>query len=335
MRIGSIGRRGALLGLWAALPGPRRGMAAQGGAAQPWAPERPLRLVIPYSAGGGTDLVGRAIAERLARDLGQAVVPENRPGGNTIVAAQAVLAQPADGHTLFMGGSATLVVNPLLYRRLPYDAARDFTLLAISNAVPLVVVMAPALGVATLPELVRLARERGDRMAYASNGLGNPTHLAAEMFRMAAGLSPTHVPFNGSAPSQLSVLGGHTQMLFDVVGSAMPLIREGRLRALAVTTAERLSVLPEVPTVAECGFPGYAASFWYGFSVAARTPEPAKARLGAALNAAIGEPGFRAMLEPLGLAPEPPRGPAEVQRFLAEDTARWAAVVRGQGIALE
>jgi tripartite-type tricarboxylate transporter receptor subunit TctC len=306
-------------------------------AAQPrgWAPDRPIRLVIPYSAGGGTDLVGRAIGERLARDLGQPVVPENRPGGNTIVAAQAVLAAPADGHTLFMGGSATLVVNPLLYRRLPYDAERDFTLIGISNAVPLVVLVAPSLGVTDLAGLVRLVRERGDSIAYASNGLGNPTHLAAEMFRLAAGLEMTHVPFNGSAPSQLSLLGGHTHLLFDVVGSAMPLIRDGRLRALAVTTAERLSVLPDVPTVAESGFPGYAASFWYGFSLARRTPPEVTARLHAVLNSAIAEPSFRALLDPLGLAPEPPRSLEALAGTWAEENARWAAVIRGRGIALD
>jgi tripartite-type tricarboxylate transporter receptor subunit TctC len=247
-------RRAALLAGAASL-GTAAAARAQGTqpTAAAWAPDRPIRLVIPYAPGGGTDLVGRAVADRLSRALGQPLVAENRPGANTIVAAQAVLAASADGHTLFMGGSATLVVNPLLYRRLPYDAARDFRLLAVSNAVPLVALVPPALGVASLEEFVRLARARGD-LAFASNGLGNPTHLTAEMFRQAAGgLEMTHVPLHGSAPSQLSLLSGQTQFLFDVVGSAMPLIRDGRLKALAVTTERRLPQLPEVPTVAESG----------------------------------------------------------------------------------
>ncbi len=331
------------------MPATRRAMLTTGllagatgrATAQPQAQPQagPLRLLVGYPAGGGTDLVARALAERLGRVLGQPVVTDNRPGANTIIATQAALAAAADGSTLLQAGSATLVVNPLLYRRLPYDAERDLVTLAITNGVPLVVVVKPALPAATLAELTALARRRAagaeGPLPFASNGLGNPTHLAAEMYAAQAGLRLTHVPFQGSSRALVSVLAGDTPLMVDTIGSALPYIRDGRLRALGVTTPERLAVLPAVPTIAEQGFPGFDASFWYGIAVSARTPAATQQRLHAALAEAMADAPFRTLLANLGLSPEPPRSLAELAAYVAADRARWAGVIRASGVTLE
>ena len=325
------------------MPATRRALLATGllaaGAAQAQAQAGPLRLLVGYPAGGGTDLVARALGERLGRVLGAPVVTDNRPGANTIIATQAALAAPAEGTTLLQAGSATLVVNPLLYRRLPYDAERDLVTLAVSNGVPLVVVVNPSLPATTLAELTALAHRRAagpeGPLPFASNGLGNPTHLAAEMYAAQAGLRLTHVPFQGSSRALISVLNGDTPLMVDTIGSALPYIRDGRLRALGVTTPARLAVLPQVPTVAEQGFPGFDASFWYGIAVGARVPLATQQRLHAALAEAMADDAFRTLLASLGLSPEPPRSLAELASFVAADRARWAGVIRASGITLE
>ena len=192
---------------------------------------------------------------------------------------------------------------------------------------------------ATLSELTALARRRAagpeGPLPFASNGLGNPTHLAAEMYAAGAGVKLTHVPFQGSSRALVSVLNGDTPLMVDTIGSALPYVRDGRLRALAVTTPQRLAVLPQVPTVAEQGFPGFDASFWYGIAVGARVPAATQARLHAALARAMADAGFNTLLANLGLAPEPPRSLAELASFVAADRARWAGVIRASGIALE
>jgi tripartite-type tricarboxylate transporter receptor subunit TctC len=328
-------RRGLLGGL-AATAALATGDAAAQPAAAPWTPDRPLRLVVPYAPGGTTDLLGRTIAERLSRELdGRPVVVENRPGANAIIGAQAVAQAAPDGQTLLMASGASMVLNPLLYRRLPYDADRDLLTLAVMVETPLVMVVNPRLPVASVAEFVAHARRLGDSVNYASVGLGNPIQLAAELFRMAADVEMTNVVYAGSAPALAALLAGDVQVIFDVVLTSLPLIRDGRLRALAVTTRGRLSVLPEVPTVAESGYPGYEASTWFGVAVPRATPPAAADRLRAALAAVQADAGFRERFAGLGLVVQPPRDEAGIAAHLATEWARWSEVIRARGIALD
>ncbi|MCK8787282.1 tripartite tricarboxylate transporter substrate-binding protein [Roseomonas sp. NAR14] len=329
--------RRAVLGaaLGAALGGFAAATLARRAAAQPWQPERPLRLVVPYAPGGATDLLGRAIAERLGRELGQAVVVENRPGANTIVGTELVARAAPDGHTLLMASGASLVLNPLLYRRLPYDADRDLLALAIMVEAPLVMVVPPRLAASDVAEFVALARRAGDATNYATVGNGNPIQLAAELFRMAAGIDMTGVVYPGSAPALAALVAGDVQVMFDVVLTALPLVREGRLRALAVTTRGRLPALPDVPTVAESGFPGYEAGTWFGVAVPRATPAAAAERLRAALAAVQRDADFAARFDALGLLVQPPRDAAAIAAHLAAERTRWGGVIRARGIALD
>ncbi|NDG49943.1 MAG: tripartite tricarboxylate transporter substrate binding protein [Rhodospirillales bacterium] len=300
--------------------------------AQTW-PTRPLRLVCPYAPGGTTDQLARAIAELLARALGQPVLVENRAGANTIIGTQAVAQSAADGQTLLMASGASMVLNPLLYRRLPYDAARDLTTLAVMVETPLVMVVPATLPVRDVADFVALARRQP--VNFASVGVGNPIHLAAELFRAAAGIDMQNVVYPGSAPALTALLAGDVQVIFDVVLTALPFIRDGRLRALAVTTAARLAVLPDLPTVAETGYPGYAATTWFGVAAPRGLAPDVEARLRSALATVQTDPGFQARFGALGLVMLPPAEPQAIEAGLAREAARWGSVIHARGIVLE
>jgi len=307
---------------------------ARGASAQ-WVPERPLKLVVPYAPGGVTDQLGRAIAERLSRALGQSVVVENRPGANAMIGSQAVAQAAPDGLTLLMCSGASLVLNKLLHRRLPYDPDRDLLALAVMVETPLVMVVNPRLPVASVAEFVAYARRHGDALNYASVGLGNPVQLAAELFRMAAGIEMTHIAYPGSAPALTALIAGDVQVMFDVVLTALPFIRDDRLRALAVTTRTRLPVLPDLPTIAESGYPDYEASTWFGVAVPRAAPAPVAERLRAALAAVQEDADFRARFQALGLLMMPSRDAAGIAAHLAAERARWGEVIRARGITLD
>jgi len=300
--------------------------------AQTW-PTRPLRLVCPYAPGGTTDQLARAIAELLARALGQPVLVENRAGANTIIGTQAVAQSAADGQTLLMASGASMVLNPLLYRRLPYDAARDLTTLAVMVETPLVMVVPATLPVRDVADFVALARRQP--VNFASVGVGNPIHLAAELFRAAAGIEMQNVVYPGSAPALTALLAGDVQVIFDVVLTALPFIRDGRLRALAVTTAARLPVLPDLPTVAETGYPGYEATTWFGVAAPRGLAPDVEARLRSALATVQTDPGFQARFGALGLVMLPPAEPQAIEAGLAREAARWGSVIHARGIVLE
>jgi len=300
--------------------------------AQTW-PTRPLRLVCPYAPGGTTDQLARAIAELLARALGQPVLVENRAGANTIIGTQAVAQSAADGQTLLMASGASMVLNPLLYRRLPYDAARDLTTLAVMVETPLVMVVPATLPVRDVADFVALARRQP--VNFASVGVGNPIHLAAELFRAAAGIEMQNVVYPGSAPALTALLAGDVQVIFDVVLTALPFIRDGRLRALAVTTAARLPVLPDLPTVAETGYPGYEATTWFGVAAPRGLAPDVDARLRSALATVQTDPGFQARFGALGLVMLPPAEPQAIEAGLAREAARWGSVIHARGIVLE
>ena len=297
-------------------------------------PSKPLKLVVPYAAGGSTDQLARAIAEPLGRALGQSVVVENKPGGNTIIGAEAVAKAAPDGYTLFMGSSASLAVNPLLYNKLPYDPIADFAGVSMLAASPLVMVVPASLPVTNVKEFVELAKRRPDELNFASVGNGNPLHLAGELFKVATGIEMTHVPYNGSAPALTALLGNQVQVMFDVVLTSNPHIQSGKLRALALTGTNRLGLLPNVPTIAGSGYPGYEAGIWFAMVVPKATPAAIVARLNTEVAKILTQPDMKARFD--GLALELIPGPSdEVAKYAAREQARWGRLIREKGIRLE
>ena len=320
-----LGRRALCLAIAA--------LAATGTPAQTY-PAKPVRLVVPYAAGGSTDQLARAIAEPLGRALGQPVVVENKPGGNTIIGADAVAKAPADGYTLFMGSSASLAVNPLLYSRLPYNPKADFAGVSMLASSPLVMVVPAELPVTTVKAFVELAKAKPGALNFASVGNGNPLHLAGELFKGATGIEMTHVPYNGSAPALTALLGNQVQVMFDVVLTSNPHIKSGKLRALGLTGTQRLALLPGVPTIAESGYPGYEAGIWFAMMVPQATPLAIVARLNTEVTKILKDPAMKARFDGLALALIPST-PEEVAQFTLREQARWARLIREKGIRLE
>ena len=297
-------------------------------------PSKPLKLVVPYAAGGATDQLARAIAEPLGRSLGQAVVVENKPGGNTIVGADLVAKSPSDGYTLFMGSAASLAINSLLYSKLPYDPNTDFAGITMLAASPLVMVVPATLPVNNVKEFVEYAKRRPDAINFASVGNGNPLHLAAELFKIAAGIEMTHVPYSGSVPALTALMGNQVQTMFDAPLSSNPHIQSGKLRALAVTGNKGLALLPNIPTIAASGYPGYEAGVWFALVVPKATPAAIVARLNSEVTKILSEPVMKARFD--GLALELIPGPAdEVSKYAALEQTRWSRLIREKGIRLE
>jgi tripartite-type tricarboxylate transporter receptor subunit TctC len=297
-------------------------------------PDRAVRLVVPFPAGGGADIVGRTFAELLAARLSQPVVVENRAGAGAIPGTEAVARAAPDGHTLLLGSTGPLAINPALQPNLPYAPARDFVAVGVLAFGPAVLVVNPAaLDVADLPALLARARAEPGRIEYASPGVGNIGHLMGEMLKRQAGIDLLHVPYRGAAPALNDVLGGRVPLLFDLVPSAVPHLRAGRLRALGVTGPARSALLPEVPTIAEQGLPGYAMTSWFLVVVPAATPAPALGALRAAFRAMLADPAARARLSALGL--DPATGDEDPVAFLAAELERWGEAVRISGARVE
>lgn len=298
-------------------------------------PTRPVRWLVPAPAGGGADLLARTLAERIGPALGQSVVIENRPGAGGNIAAEAVARATPDGHTLLMTDAAALVINPSLYPSLPFDPMADLTPVARLASFPFLLLAHPSVPATTLPELIALARSRPGQLAYASTGIGTPQHLGGEMFRsMAGGLDIVHVPYRGGAPAVVDLLSGQVQLGFVGVPPTLGHIQAGRLRALGVSSRQREPVLPDVPTIAEGGLPGYEAVVWFALMGPARLPAAITARLKAVTDAALAEPAVRERLASLGFTIFP-ADPAEFQDFLRSETAKWRALVIASGARVE
>ena len=295
--------------------------------AQAW-PSRPVRIVVPTGAGGITDILARLVGQRLAERLGQPVVIENRPGAGGIVGTEAAARAAPDGHTLLMVfPSHTL--NPALRRTLPYETERDFAPIGTVSTVSLALLVAAASPARDVGGLVSLARR--DRLACASVGAGSLGHLGAELFRSRAGIELTHVPFRSTPEAQTALLRGDVALFFDTPITALPMLRDGRLRALGVTTAARNPALPEVPTVAEAGLPGFEVESWNGLLAPAGTSRAIVERLSGELRAILAEPEMRARLAEQGADPAPTTPDTFAQR-IRDDLAKWAGVVRAAGI---
>lgn len=293
-------------------------------------PTKPIKLVVPFSAGSGTDIVARAVGEVMARGLGQPVVVENRPGAGGTIAAAAVAKGEADGHTVLVPSSGH-AANPSIYPNLPYDTLKDLTGVTPLVAMPNVLVVSPAKGWKTVADLVAAAKARPGAMNYASAGVSSATHFNAEKFRLQAGLNAVHVPFKGTPEAMTDVIGGRSDWFFAPLSSALPLIRDGRLQALAVSTPRRTTLLPEVPTTIEAGVPGSDYTFWVALVVPAATPAAAVARLQQEATRALAQPELLERLAKIGAEPLP-MATADFNVFIRSEVEVAARVVKAVDI---
>jgi tripartite-type tricarboxylate transporter receptor subunit TctC len=300
--------------------------------AQPALPDRPVRLIVPYATGGSTDLLARLVAPKLTERWGQQVIVDNRPGGNTIIGTQAVTRSVPDGQTALMMAIAHTIIPNLM--PVPYDPVRDFTPLGTISRGELVLVVHPSVGANSLQELAALARAKPGTLNYASASTGGPLHLAGELFNMLAGVKTTHIPYKGGGPAMTDLLGGHVQMMFAATAEAIPNIRAGRLRALAVSGDGRSPTLPQVPTFAEAGMPGFTAKNWFGMLAPAGTPAPAVDRWAGALAAVLAAPDIRERMQAQGMEPWIST-PAQFGALLKADLALYAKIVKTAGIRME
>ncbi|NSX04309.1 Bug family tripartite tricarboxylate transporter substrate binding protein [Cupriavidus gilardii] len=304
------------------------GISPSAHAQQPW-PSKPLRLVVGYAAGGATDVLARLVALKLGDELGKPVVVENRAGANSNVGAEVVAKAEPDGYTLYVYTIAN-TINASLYDKLGYDPAKDFEPVGMIAKIPNVLVVNPSLPVKSVADYLRFARESSSGITFASSGSGSSIHLSGEIFRMRSGINMLHVPYRGSAPAVTDLLGGQVQSMFDNTPSAMPHVKAGRLRAIAVTSPQRLPLLPDVPTVAESGYPGFDVQSWFAIAAPAGTPKPVVDRLNAALNKALAAPDVRQRMQDLAAHPQPGT-PEQMRIFMMSEIKRWHDVVKQSG----
>jgi tripartite-type tricarboxylate transporter receptor subunit TctC len=318
-----------MLGVLLAIFGAHEASAA---AAAPY-PTRPVRLVVPFAAGGGADTLSRIIAPRLSDALGQTWVVDNRGGAAGNLAAEIVADAAPDGHTVFMGFSTVLTVNPSLYK-LRWNVERSYQPVTLLATAQYILVLHPSVKAGSLKEFIALARQRSGSLNYASAGVGSPLHLAAELFKKRAGVDMVHLPYKGGGPAAAAVLAGEAHVIFGSVASSMPHVKAGKLRALATTGARRSNVAPDLPTIAESGFPGFDVSSWYAFLVPAKTPAPVVNRLRDEAIKAVALPDVQQAMARQGLEVETSTPSQLAQRIKAE-TAVWAEVVKTAGIRAE
>jgi tripartite-type tricarboxylate transporter receptor subunit TctC len=310
-------------------------LAAMVGGSAAEFPTRPIRVVVPYAAGGPTDIVGRVVADFLGKDLGQAAFVENKPGAQGAIGAETVARSEADGYTILVVAASMIVLNPLLYKKLSYDPVKDFRMLALITEVPVVMEVHPSVPARTVAEFVAYARQNSGKLTFGSAGTGGTIHLAGEMFKQMAGIDMTHVPYKGAAPALADLLAGNIQVMFDSLGTALPPVRSGMLRALGVSSARRISDLPDVPTIAESGYPDYLVSVWFGVAAPARLPDKVAQALKGSLDRAMNDDAFRTSPEKIGYSVLPPRSEVAIKEFIDADRARWSEVIKAQGISLD
>jgi tripartite-type tricarboxylate transporter receptor subunit TctC len=288
-------------------------------------PSRPIRLIVPYAAGGGADSVARIVAKRVSETIGQPIVIENRGGGGSIIGTELVKNAQPDGYTLLLGQSGPISINPAVYRNLPYDPLKDFAPVTMTTAYPYIMVVSPALGVKTVKEFVALARNRPSELNYGTTGVGAANHLVAELFDSNAGIKMTHIPYRGTALAVIDLLAGHVQVVFADPISALPHTNAGTLVALAVTSKDRSPVAPDVPTISESGYPGFDAIAWHGILAPATTPPAIVARLNAEIVEALKDPETRTLLEKQAMQTVG-NSPQAFAGFIRQDIAIWKEV---------
>jgi tripartite-type tricarboxylate transporter receptor subunit TctC len=296
-------------------------------------PARPVTLVMPYPPGGGTDFVGRLLTQGLERRLGQPFVLDYRPGAGSAIAATYVSRAPADGYTLLYATSTTMAINVSVHKRLNYDPTKDLTPVAMIADAPFILVVNASLPVKSIADLVALAKSKSGGLSYASNGPGGAAHLFAELLKTMLGIELTHVPYKGNAPALNDVLAGHVAMMFVDPSSSVQLVRDGKLRALGVTTAQRAPMAPEIPPLAEVGLAGFNATSWHMIVAPGATPRPILHRLNTELAAIITEPAAAQEFARRGFIPVAGNSPEKLTAFVKSEIDRWGKIVRQAGAA--
>ena len=301
--------------------------------AQAW-PARTIRIIVPFPPGGGNDVVGRLIAQKLSERIGQQVVVENRAGANGIVGLQALMQAAPDGYTLGVGAAGPMAVNPALYDKLPYDPLKDFAPISNVANFPLLLVTHPSVAAKTTRDLVALAKAKPGTLHYSSPGNGNSGHLAGELFNTLAGVKTVHVPYKGQGPAITDLIAGQVQMLYSSIPSVLPHVRQGQLTAIAVGSATRLASLPDIPTIAESGVPGYEAYSWAGILAPAGTPKDIVARLSREIADILKQKEVSERLLSQGAIPVGD-SPEQFSAYIKTEMEKWGAVVRAANIKVD
>jgi len=297
-------------------------------------PNRPVKLVVPFPPGGPLDIVGRAIAQKLSEAWGQAVVVDNRPGAGGNIGADIVAKSPPDGYTILMGALSTHAVNPSLYAKMPYDAVADFAPITLVAVTPNVLVVNASLPVDSAKEFIAYAKANSGKLAFGSGSNGSAGHLAGELFKVDTGADITHVPYKGGAPATQALLAGDTQFMFDNLANAMPQVKAGKFKALAVTTAQRSKLAPELPTMAEAGLPGFDISTWFGLFAPAGTPKDLIAKWNGEVAKILTSPEMREKLIAQGAEPAPTT-PGEFAAFVKNEITKYAKIVKASGAKVD
>jgi tripartite-type tricarboxylate transporter receptor subunit TctC len=314
--------------LAAALP------AAPGMAGAQAYPSRPVKLVVPFPPGGSLDITGRLIAQRLTDMWGQAVVVENKPGAGGNIGADFVAKATPDGYTILLGALSTHAVNPNLYAKMPYDAVRDFAPITLIATTPNVLVVNAATPVGNVREFIAWTKANPGKLAFGSGSNGSAGHLAGELYKVDTGTDAVHIPFKGGAPATQALLAGDTQFMFDNLANAMAQVKAGKLKALAVTTAERSTLVPELPTMAEAGLPGFDISTWYGLFAPAGTPAAIVAKWNTDVTRILNSPDVRAKLMADGAEPAPDT-PEQFAQMIARELAKYARIIKASGAKVD
>jgi len=297
-------------------------------------PTKPITIVVPFAAGGTTDILARLMGQYLSTELGQPVVVDNRAGAGGNIGGQYAAKAPADGYTLFMGTVGTHAINAALYKKMPFDHIKDFAPLSRVAMVPNLLVANPAQPFKTVPEMIAYAKANPGKINFGSPGNGSSPHLSGELFKSMAKVDITHIPYKGSAPAVTDLLGNQISIMFDNLPSVIPHVRSGKLRAIAITTAKRSPELPNVPTIAEAGVPGYEAMSWFGMFAPAATPAPVLAKISAALTKVLANPDVKKKIADQGGEPANDT-PAQFATFIQAETSKWAKVVKESGASLD
>jgi tripartite-type tricarboxylate transporter receptor subunit TctC len=309
-------------------------VAAERAAAQPSDyPNRAVNFIVPFAPGGVTSLFARVLGSKLEQRLGKPFVVENRPGGGGVLAATAVARAAPDGYTIMMASSTVLAINVTVRKNLPYDPRKELTPIALLARVPFVLVVNPSLPIQSVADLVKLAKEKPGQLSYGTPGPGTFHHLNAEMFKGIFGLDLVHIPYKGSAPALNDLVGGHIQMMFCDVPPAMSLIEAGKIRALGVTTKERVPAVPAIPPLAEVGVPGYDTASWHTVTTTANVPKPIVDKLAANIRDIMGDASVTEALVKDGALPQVSPSPDEMKRFVDSEIVRWGKVIEQAGLA--
>jgi tripartite-type tricarboxylate transporter receptor subunit TctC len=297
-------------------------------------PNRPVKLVIPFPPGGPLDIIGRLIAQKASEDWGQSVVVDNRPGAGGNIGADLVAKSPADGYTILMGALSTHAVNPSLYAKMPYDATKDFAPISLVAITPNVLVVNASLPVSSAKEFIAYAKANSGKLSFGSGSNGSAGHLAGELFKVDTKTDIVHVPYKGGAPATQALLAGDTQFMFDNLANAMPHVKAGKLKALAVTTAERSKLAPDLPTMAEAGLPGFDISTWFGLFAPAGTPKDVIAKWNAEVVKILNSPDMRERLTAQG-AESAPTTPEQFAAFIQSEIPKYARIVKISGAKVD